>query len=123
MNCPVALWPFKGPDESFPVAFSYARELAADGLAPGESLVGTPTVVIGVVSGVDPNPDAMKATVPVIDGNQVVLWLAGGIAGVTYWLICYAQTSGGKTLARAAELPVEIPSRWNQYRRLSTPST
>lgn len=117
MNCALTVWPFKGPAEEFPVAFSYARELAE-----GETIISVLEVTVTVVSGVDANPAAIKGSTPVVEGNQVRMFVRDGLPGVTYALVCYVLTSAGRKLARPAHLPVELPERWNQYRAVYQPT-
>lgn len=119
MSCePVTVWPFKGPAEEFPVAFSYARELAE-----GETITGVIEVSVTVISGTDGNPSAIKGSEPQIDGSKVRMFVRGGVPGATYALVCDVSTSTGKKLSRPAILPVEVPERWNQYRRVINPTT
>jgi hypothetical protein len=118
MSCATAHWPFKDPSEAFACAFDFALELA-----DGETISGTPTVTVVVVGGTDASPSALTAGAPVIEGGRVLQRLVGGVAGVTYSLTCIASTSEGNTLARAAILPVEVASRWNEYRRVINPTT
>lgn len=119
MSAPhAARWPFKDPEEAFACAFDFARELAE-----GETLSGTPSITVAVVDGTDATPAAIKSGAPVIEGGRVLQRLVGGLAGVTYSLTCIASTSKGNTLARAAILPVEVASRWNEYRRVINPTT
>lgn len=118
MSCALTVWPFKGPAEEFRVAFSYARELAE-----GETIISVLGVTVTVVSGVDANPAAIKGSTPVIEGNQVRMFVRGGLPGVTYALVCDVSTSAGQKLSRPAHLPVEVPERWNQYRRVINPTT
>lgn len=112
-----AQWPFKDPGEAFACAFDFARELVE-----GESITGSPQVAVAVVRGTDSEPAAIKSGNPVIEGGRVLQRLVGGVAGVTYSLTCLATTSEGNTLARAAILPVEVAARWNDYRRIITPT-
>lgn len=117
MNIAPAQWPFKDPGEAFACAFDFSRELNE-----GETLVGTPEVIVAVVTGTDTSPAAIKSGAPVIEGARVLQRLVGGVAGVTYSITCLATTSEGNTLARAAILPVEVASRWNDYRRIINPT-
>jgi len=118
MSVTAEVWPFKDPEEAFACAFSFARELAE-----GETITGTPSITVAVVNGTDASPASLKSGGPVIEGGRVLQRLVGGVAGVTYSLTCIASTSEGNTLARAAILPVEVASRWNQYRRVINPTT
>lgn len=119
MSCAaVTVWPFKGPAEEFPVAFSYARELAE-----GETITSVLAVTVIVLNGVDANPDAIKGSAPEIAGSEVRMFVRGGLPGVTYALVCDVATSAGQKLSRPAHLPVEVPERWNQYRRVINPTT
>ena len=114
MTCATtAQWPFKDPGEAFACAFDFALELIE-----GETLSGTPTVTVALITGTDAAPDSLKSGAPTIDGGRVLQRLVGGAAGATYSLTCLAQTSEGNTLARAAILPVEIAAKWNDYRRI-----
>lgn len=118
MSCAaVTLWKFKGPDEEFPVAFSFARELAED-----ETITSVIDVVVTVVSGIDATPEEIKGSAPEIAGAEVRMVVRGGEPGVTYALVCYVLTSAGRKLARPAHLPVELPERWNQYRAVYQPT-
>lgn len=118
MSTAAAMWPFKDPQEAFACAFDFALELIE-----GETLTGTPSVAVAVVDGTDASPNSIKSGAPVIEGGRVLQRLVGGVAGVTYSLTCIASTSEGNILARAAILPVEVASRWNQYRRVINPTT
>lgn len=119
MSCAaVTVWPFKGPAEEFPVAFSYARELAE-----GETITSVLAVTVTVLNGVDADPNAIKGSTPEIAGSEVRMFVRGGQPGATYALVCLAATSAGRKLARPAHLPVELPERWNQYRRVINPTT
>jgi hypothetical protein len=119
MSAPHATrWPFKDPQEAFACAFDFALELIE-----GETLTGTPSITVAVTDGTDASPASLKAGAPVIEGGRVLQRLVGGVAGVTYSLTCIASTSEGNTLARAAILPVEVASRWNEYRRVINPTT
>lgn len=118
MSATAAVWPFKDPEEAFACAFDFALELIE-----GETLTGTPSITVAVVDGADASPASLKSGAPVIEGGRVLQRLVGGVAGVTYSLTCIASTSEGNTLARAAILPVEVASRWNQYRRVINPTT
>lgn len=118
MSANAAVWPFKDPEEAFACAFDFALELIE-----GETLTGTPSITVAVVDGTDNSPASLKSGAPVIEGGRVLQRLVGGVAGVTYSLTCIASTSEGNTLARAAILPVEVASRWNQYRRVINPTT
>ena len=119
MSAPhAARWPFKDPQEAFACAFDFARELAE-----GVTLSGTPSIAVKVVGGTDASPNSIKSGAPLIEGGRVLQRLVGGSPGVTYSLTCIASTSEGNTLARAAILPVEVASRWNQYRRVINPTT
>lgn len=102
-------WPPKGPDESFPCAFIYKKELV-----PGEVLTGPAVVTIAVRRGTDPNPASVITGPPTIEDYQVLQQLSGGLAGVTYDLECTVTTSQGNTYTRAAILPVQDPMQWGE---------
>lgn len=118
MSCAaVTVWKFKGPDEEFPVAFSFVRELAE-----GETITSVIGVAVTVVSGTDASPEAIKGSAPEIAAAEVRMFVRGGLPGVTYALVCHVATSAGRKLARPAHLPVELPERWNQYRAVYQPT-
>ncbi len=117
MSTAAAQWPFKDPNEAFACAFDFALELVE-----GETITGTPQITVAVVTGTDTSPAAIKSGAPVIEGARVLQRLVGGVAGVAYSITCLATTSEGNTLARAAILPVEVASRWNDYRRIINPT-
>jgi hypothetical protein len=66
-------------------------------LAVGET-ISTATVTAAVYSGTDPTPTLVSGAAT-IQGAQVTQLLAGGVAGTTYLLTCFAVTSSGQTLA------------------------
>jgi hypothetical protein len=66
-------------------------------LGTGETIVSA-VWSVSVVTGVDATPSAMLSGSPSISGAKVTQMITGGVKGVTYQLICTAQTSAGQTL-------------------------
>ena len=85
-------------------------------LLPGEVLTSA-SFQIGVISGVDPNPQSHLGTqyvaVNAFNGTglvtMAVVQLSGLVANVCYWLQATAQTSQGNTLTLWGKVPPEDP--------------
>lgn len=94
----------KDPGERVPIAFNFAKDLAALG---GAVLAGSPTVTVTRFSGAeDPTPAAMIDGSPWISGTKVMQWVHGGLAGCTYHWRCDATTDTGAVLAMAGTMTV-----------------
>ena len=99
-------WPEKDPAEQFAVGFHFAGELLT-----GET-IATATVQVVVLRGTDASPAALLSGPAEFQTDRVLQTIAGGLSGVVYGLRCVAQTSAGRTLVRAARLPVMSAERW-----------
>lgn len=75
-------------------------------LETGETLSGTPTVTVTVVTGTDANPSAIKSGAASISGSIVWQRLTGGVAGVVYKIKVSVGTSTSRTLVACAHLRV-----------------
>lgn len=68
-------------------------------LASGDKIVS----VISTVA----SPDTITIESAMIVGNGVVVWLSGGLAGVTYDLEITITTQAGRTFQRTGQVSVE----------------
>lgn len=66
-------------------------------LAIGET-ISTQVVTASVYSGTDASPSSLISGSAIASGTIVTQKLTGGIAGVTYELVCTITTSAGQTL-------------------------
>lgn len=74
-------------------------------LANGET-ISTKVVTSVVWSGVDASPSSMISGAASHSGSVVSQLITGGVAGVTYYLLCTITTSAGQTLQLAGFLVV-----------------
>jgi hypothetical protein len=74
-------------------------------LDAGESVTSS-TVTATVYSGVDASPSSMISGSASVSNNVVTQKIQGGVVGVTYGLVCTANTNLGQTLVQAAYLVV-----------------
>jgi len=70
------------------------------------ALAGNDTDTIATVDVVTA-PTDLICTTTAADGNLVILWLSAGTAGLTYSVRVTVGTSGGRSIARAIQLPVQ----------------
>lgn len=93
----------KNDAEKLVLAFEFGAELDT-----GESLTGTPTVTITVLTGTDAAPNDVKNGDPAIVGTDVLLPVKGGIVGVDYQIeVVCATSNSNKVLARIGKLYIE----------------
>lgn len=92
---------WKDPEEIINVTFPFADELGSEAISGGSAVV-----TISVKQGVDAAAAAMLNGAPVISGTNVFQSVKDGVNGVLYGLRCRIDTSGGRRLVLAAQLPV-----------------
>ena len=94
--------PFNEKDvlEQAVLTFNFTNELL------GESITGTPNVLVSVVSGTDANPSGILIGGPGIQSGLVLQGVRAGNAGTTYEVKAVATTTGNRTLVRYGYLPV-----------------
>lgn len=78
------------PAEHLRIWFLFARELD-----PGETLVSPVVLTPRLIEGADATPSLFIDSAPVVLPDQVIVRVAGRIAGNTYELQCDAPTSTG----------------------------
>ena len=94
----------KNPSESFSLTFDMSA-----GLSGAETLTGTPTASISVLSGTDASPSSVLVGSPTLAGAnlQVLVSVTGGLNAVDYEIkVVSATTNASKTLALVGILPV-----------------
>jgi hypothetical protein len=74
-------------------------------LASGET-INTASLAVTVVSGLDAAPSGILSGSPSISGAVVKQLFTGGVSGVTYGIVCTANTSLGQSLQLAAYMSV-----------------
>lgn len=94
-NPTVLVWPAKDPAD----VLDYELDITA-------ALAGNDTDTIATVD-VLTTPADLICTTTAADGNLVILWLSAGTAGITYSVRVTVGTSGGRSIARAIQLPVQ----------------
>jgi hypothetical protein len=94
--------PFNEKDvsEQVVLTFSFANELL------GESIAGTPNVLVTVISGTDSSPSSILSGAATVQQGLVLQGVRAGVAGTTYEVKAIAATSGNRILARYGYLPV-----------------
>ena len=101
------LFNVKAPGESVNLTFIFAN-----GLGPGETMTGTISTSVAVLTGTDANPNGILNGNPGYDSTatQVIVPVTGGMSGTTYQITVTATTSNSKkTLVLAGALPVSNP--------------
>ena len=93
-NPSVLVWPAKDPAD----VLDYELDITA-------ALAGNDTDTIATVD-VLTTPSDLTCAATAADGNLVILWLSAGTAGITYSVRVTIGTSGGRSIARAIQLPV-----------------
>lgn len=78
-------------EDDIVLTFDFSQGL----LGVGQSLIGTPTVSVRVVRGVDPNPNAILAGGNTIDSTGMLFQVPviGGLDGVDYDVVVRAHTT------------------------------
>ena len=94
-NPSILVWPAKDPAD----VLDYELDITA-------ALAGNDTDTIATVDVVTA-PTDLICTTTAADGNLVILWLSAGTAGLTYSVRVTVGTSGGRSIARAIQLPVQ----------------
>lgn len=90
----------KPPTDTRRFYFDFAGDLAV-----GETITDA-TVTAAVWSGTDSNPSAIISGSATIDGSEVSNLITGGELGVTYRLLCTAETDEDQILTRSAYLSI-----------------
>ena len=95
---PPLAWPAKDPSDLLDFVLDIAPVIAGD---DGDAIVS-------VSVSVSPSSNAGDLTVAQYgtDGLAIVLWLGGGVAGITYAVTIAAVTLCGRTIERTILLPV-----------------
>jgi hypothetical protein len=76
-------------------------------LETGETLTGTPSVTVTVLTGTDASPSSLLSGSATIEGTVVWQRYTGGTAGVTYRCKYSVATSTSRTLIACGLLRVE----------------
>lgn len=95
--------PAKSQAEDIPVTFNFLDQLVF-----GEVITGA-TITIVVYSGIDPNPDAMIAGVPVVATPLVTVPIQDGVVGVIYTIVCTVTGSGTHVYSQEGRLAIITP--------------
>ena len=90
----------QAPTEELDHALDFAAQLPS-----GDSLTGTPTVVVG--SGITLTPSGRPA--PAISGTTVVFWLTGGTTGTTYEGRVTVTTANARILVGGFQIAIADP--------------
>ncbi|SCX40392.1 hypothetical protein [Nitrosospira sp. Nsp1] len=86
----------KDPEESIVLTFDFSAVAAT---------VANPQISIEVISGADPDAQAMRSGSPQVDGSKVLQLVVGGVDGVDYHLRCEGE-SGAEKLVIGVSLRV-----------------
>lgn len=95
--------PEKGSTEILPFTVNFG-----DRLQYGESINGA-TTTITVLSGVDPNPNAMISNAPSYTANTVTQIVTGGVVGVIYMLVFLVTGTGSHNYVKEGRLVITQP--------------
>ena len=91
----------KDPLEIIPLTFDFAAELQ------GQSLSGTPTVVVTVYSGTDPTPANIISGAVTVLGDRVRQNVKEGVLGVEYLIKITVTTTTGLKYTKGRILPLK----------------
>lgn len=70
---------------------------------PGVTIVSA-TFQATVVRGIDPSPNDIFSGSPIVDGTRAYQMRSGGVAGVTYNILCYVILSDTQKIPAESEL-------------------
>jgi hypothetical protein len=90
-------WPAKDPSDTLDFVLDISEAIAGN---EGDS-IATLDVQIS-----PSNPGDLSVQSTSADGDQAILWLAGGIAGTVYAVTVNVGTNSGRMIARTVSLPV-----------------
>lgn len=90
---------YKQPGEVRLYSFDFAAQVE---IAGGETLTGTPTIAVSLLSG----SGTVTAGSPSISTTFVNFTLSGGTDGDRHRVLCTVATSGGRTLQSAGDLRI-----------------
>ena len=93
----------KDPAETVLVSFDFSNVLT-DTTEVLTSVSWTASVAVGI----DLNPSAILTGIPFMGVSNTVVYITGGIDGVTYTITVVALTSKAQTLKLAGTIKVEI---------------
>mgnify|MGYP000862311398 CR=1 FL=1 len=85
-------------DERVPLLFDYTD------MAVGDTFSGTPVISCEAISGTDATAGSRLDGAPEVTGLQVVQWMTGCLAGVTYLVRCKATMASDQVLVQAISL-------------------
>jgi len=85
-------------DERVPLLFDYTD------MAAGDAFSGAPVITCEAISGEDPTAASRPDGAPEVTGLQVVQWMTGCLAGVTYLVRSKATMASGQVLVQAISL-------------------
>ena len=89
----------KDPSETVTVTFDYSSRFAQ---------VDSATITVELVSGTDPNPEAIISGSPVIQKSYVYQNFTAGVNGCTYRLKCLALMPDGQQILIVTQIPVKV---------------
>jgi len=98
---PALVWPIKDPADVLDYVFDLSDALAGN---EGDAIA---TVDVSIFPG---NTGDLTLQSSSADGDQAVLWLAGGVSGTTYAVTVVVGTNSGRVFSRTVSLPVEALS-------------
>ena len=93
-------FPNIGPEETLWRNMSFAPGLASDG---SETITGTPTVTITVLSGTDATPQSRLVSGPLVVGPLVSVLLGTMIASTNYEIMIIVHTSKSQILSLSTQ--------------------
>jgi hypothetical protein len=95
---PALIWPIKDPGDVLDYVFDLSDALAGN---DGDAIA---TIDVSIYPN---NTGDLTLQSSSADGDQAVLWLAGGVAGTTYAVTVVVGTNSGRIFSRTVSLPVE----------------
>jgi hypothetical protein len=95
---PPLVWPIKDPGDVLDYVFDLSDALAGN---QGDAIA---TLDVSIYPD---NTGDLTLQSSSADGDQAILWLAGGIAGTTYAVTVVVGTNSGRIFSRTVSLPVE----------------
>jgi hypothetical protein len=94
---PPLLWPVKDPGDALDYVVDLSDALAGN---QGDSIA---TLDVSIFPA---NTGDLSVVSSSADGDQAILWLAGGIAGTNYAVTVVVGTNSGRIFSRTISLPV-----------------
>lgn len=89
----------KKVSEYFAIEFNFSEELTS---------ITSTTITVSLIDGEDETPSNIVTGSETVDGSSVYVRIAGGVAGATYRITCFAEGTAVSTFSEGYELSAHL---------------